>query len=359
MEGESLFNDGTAIVLYTVVLGAISIGSFSLTEGILEFATVAIGGILVGAVLGLFASLIISLTEDHLIAIALTMVTAYGSYLIAEKFHASGILATVVAGLFVGNIGKERGMTPANRIAVVSFWEYLAFFIGSMVFLMIGLEVNVPFLADNWEVVIFAFLAVLFSRAISVFAPLPLVRKMGTPLSAKEATVIWWGGLRGSLSMVLVMSLPDSILSRDTLIAMTFGVVVLSVVFQGTTLGPLLKILNLVSVRSDAAAFLARNMARLKAIGSQQGAIQQLVAQGIPGVDDVAARLHAEKAMIVKSLEERRNDPSFQRASEERLEALEEYLNEVARDSYQDSRQANLLTDDESSELAASLAKIN
>lgn len=358
MEGESLFNDGTAIVLFTVVMGTINYGTFSLSDGILDFITVAIGGILVGAVLGLFASLIVSFTEDHLIAIALTMVTAYGSYLLAERFHASGILATVVSGLFVGNIGKKKGMTPNNRIAVVSFWEYLGFFIGSIVFLMIGFEVKIELLLNNKEIIIFAFLAVLFARAISVFLPLPLVNRFGQRISLKEATVIWWGGMRGSLSMVLVLSLPESMEVRDTLIAMTFGVVVLSVVLQGTTMGTLLKWLKLISVRTDATAFLARNMARLKAIGSQQLAIKQLVAQDIPGVDDIAVRLHAERAMIIKSLEERRNEPEFVKASHERLGALESYLQEIARDSYRESRQSNLLTDEEASELAAGLERV-
>lgn len=359
MEGESLFNDGTAIVLFTVVLGALQSGSFSLSEGILNFITVAIGGILVGAVLGLFASLLISFTEDHLIAIALTMVTAYGSYLIAEKFHASGILATVVAGLFVGNIGKERGMTPNNRIAVVSFWQYLAFFIGSIIFLLIGLEVNIVFILTNWEVVIFAFLAVVLARAISVYFPLPLVNRFSGKIDIKEATVIWWGGLRGALSMVLVLSLPESLEARDTLIAMTFGVVLLSVVFQGTTMGWLLRKLHMLSSRTDATAFLARNMARLKAINQQQEAIKQLVAKDIPGVDDISVRLHAERAMIIKSLEERKNEPEFVEASQNRIAALEKYLEEVARDSYRESRQTSLLTDEEASELTAGLQRLN
>ena len=355
IEGESLFNDGTAIVLYSVVLGMLSSGHLDVSSAILQLIVMSVGGIVIGAILGLFASLLISFMEDHLFSIAITTVTAYGTYLLAEGIGVSGILATVVAGLFVGNIGKKKGMSPTTRMAVVSFWEYVAFFISSLVFLMMGLEVSVPLLFYNKELILFAFLAVLLSRAISVFLPIPLLRRVGQPIDFKKGTVLWWAGLRGSLSMVLVLSLPESLEVRHILIAMTFGVVVLSVVVQGTTMGPLLRLLGMVPKRTDAAIFLSKGLARLRAIRAQQHTVSHLLSQDLPIAHDLSNKLKVERAQILTSLDERSSEPEFAEALAERLTAIEQDLQAVARDSYRESLQDNLLTDKEVLELNGEL----
>jgi CPA1 family monovalent cation:H+ antiporter len=355
IEGESLFNDGTAIVLYSIVLGMLNAGHLDISDGLIKLVMVSAGGIFIGAVLGLFASFVVSLMEDHLISIAVTTVTAYGSYLLAEEFGVSGILATVVAGLFVGNIGKKKGMSPNTRIAVVSFWEYVAFFVGSIVFLMMGLEVSVPLLLSHSTLIFFAFCAVLASRAVCVFLPVPVLRRVGQPVSYRSATVLWWAGLRGSLSMVLVLSLPKEMEVRDTLIAMTFGVVVLSVVLQGSTMGPLLKMLKFVSVRSEAAAFLGKSLARLRAIKAQLEAVSRLASQDLPATKQIIARLQTERAEVLGGLEARGNDPEFALASTGRLKTFEKHLKQVAWSSYRESLEANLLTEKEAHELNALL----
>lgn len=355
MEGESLFNDGTAIVLYTVVLHTIQSGSVSVSDGIVQFAFVGLGGIFVGALLGLFASLMISFMDDRLISIAFTTVVAYGSYLAAEELQVSGVLATVTAGLFVGNLGKRKGMSSSTRLSVVSFWEYLAFFVGSIVFLMMGLEVNVPFLLDNTLIIFLAFLAVLASRAISVYAPIPLLKRMRQPIDMKVSTILWWGGLRGSLSMVLVLSLPHSIPAREALIAMVFGVVVLSVVVQGSTMGFLLKMLSFISKRTEAEAFLGKSLARLKAISAQQQALQRLTTQDLEGVKDISARLHAQRGATLQSLESKMADPDFKAAVAKKTKENELYIVRVAEDSYRQSVEDNILTAHEADELTSEL----
>ena len=351
IEGESLFNDGTAIVLYSVVINMINAGSFNLSTSIVQLVTVSMGGIFIGAILGLFAGLIISFMEDHLISIAVTTVTAYGSYLIAEEFHVSGILATVVAGLFVGNMGKKKGMNATTRIAVTSFWEYIAFFFGSIVFLMMGLEVNPLLLLNNSGLIVMAFCAVLASRAASVFLPIPFLRKINQPIDFRTGTVLWWAGLRGSLSMVLVLSLPESMEVRDTLIAMTFGVVVLSVVLQGSTIGLLLKALKLVPIRTPAASFLAKNLARLKAIKAQLNALSTLTFPELPAGQEITKRLDIEREAILKSLEEKSLEPDFLKAASERIYAIENELATIAKDSFRESLDSNLLTEKDALEL--------
>lgn len=355
IEGESLFNDGTAIVLYSIVLGMVNSGHIDISDGLLKLVTVSAGGILIGAILGLFASFVISLVEDHLISIAITTVTAYGTYLLAENFGVSGILAVVVAGLFVGNIGKKKSMSPNTRIAVVSFWEYLAFFVGSIVFLMMGLEVSVPLLMNNGALIVFAFLAVLASRAVCVFLPIPVLHRMGQPVSYRSATVLWWAGLRGSLSMVLVLSLPRGLEVRDTLIAMTFGVVVLSVVLQGSTMGRLLKALRFVAVRTDAAAFLGMNLARLRSIKAQLEAVSRLSSQDLAATKQITTRLQAERADILAALDARSKEPEFAQAVEERLSNFEKHLKQVAWNSYRESLETSLLTEKEALKLNAQL----
>ena len=355
IEGESLFNDGTAIVFYNAVLLAISAGHFDWSDSFVQLISYAMGGLLVGSMLGLFASFIVSFAEDHLIAIAMTTVTAYGSYLIAEQLQMSGVLSTVMAGLFVGNFGSKKSFNPNTNIAVTSFWEYVAFFISSIVFLMMGLRVSVPLLFNNAFVIAIAYFAVQASRAVSVYTSLPILRRMGQPLSVKNATMVWWAGLRGALSMVLVLSLPDSIAFKETLIAMTFGVVVMSVVFQGSTIGFLLRWLDLVPHRTEAVSFLSKSLARLKAIKAQLEAVSKLSSQDLPAARALIASLQAERAEILKNLEARHEEPDFQKAAALRLEAIQRQLKQIARASYRDSLESSLLTEKESEDLMAKL----
>lgn len=352
LEGESLFNDGTAIVMYTVVLTALTSGIFSWQDSALLFVTEALFGILLGAVVGAFANFIIPFAKDPLITIAITTVAAYGSYLIAVSLHASGVLATVTAGLFLANMGKGGRIEPSSRMAVVSFWRYLSFFISSIVFLLIGLKVNVGFLLNHAELILFAFLAVIASRAISVFLPLGLLTRMGQPMTAKSATAIWWGGLRGSLSMVLVLSIPDTIAGRDELIAMTFGVVVLSVLVQGSTMGPLVRALGLVEYRSEAMTFMSRALARLRAISAQQKVYATMaMEEGVHENSNIAQRLHDERQLILAELKERESEPEFIKAKEERIRFIEAKLGEVEEESFRKSLDSHLITEDDLNDL--------
>jgi len=314
------------------------------------------GGILIGAILGLFASLIIGFINDPLISIAFTTVIAYGSYLAAENFQVSGVLATVTAGLFIGNIGKKRGMTPNARIAVVSFWEFIAFFMGSIVFLMMGLEVNLLFLIEHLDIIALAFLAVLASRAFSVFAPFPFLKRvMKQGVSIKDATIMWWGGLRGALSMVLVLSLPEDFIVRDILLAMVFGVVVLSIVVQGSTMGILLKWLKMRPKRTKAAAFLGQHITRLRAINAQLKAIAKHSSQEVDGIKDISVELHAEKGSILKSLEDQRHSEDFQQAVARRTQKFKNQLKQIAKDSYRKSLEERLLNEEELAKLTSML----
>lgn len=246
LEGESLFNDGTAVVLFNLAVGAVVSGDFNLVDGIVDFVRVSGGGILIGLALGWAISRLIALIQDYLTVTTLTTVLAFGSYLVAEQFHFSGVLAVVTAGLMAGNIG-EREMSPSARIIVVNFWEFTAFLTNSAVFLLIGLQPDLKRLFTNWEPILWAIGAVLLSRAINIY----LISRLASKLPTRWRHVLFWGGLRGAIALALALSLPETIgPGRSTVVVMTLGVVLFSTLGQGISMDWLVHKLKIVT-RSD------------------------------------------------------------------------------------------------------------
>src|SRR4029079_8924516 len=160
LEGESLFNDGTAIVMFNVMVSIVLAGRFSPVNSIRDFLTVSGGGVLIGIGLGMLVSQGIGRIQDPLVETPLTAVLAFGSYLVAEYFHVSGVLAVAAAGIINGNTGP-RGMSATTRLVVFNFWEYAAFIANSFIFLLIGLTFNPDVMIANWQAIIWAILAAL------------------------------------------------------------------------------------------------------------------------------------------------------------------------------------------------------
>ena len=173
---------------------------------------------------------------------------AYGAFILAESFHVSGVLAVVAAGLVNGDIGP-RGMSSTTRIVVFNFWDFMSFLANSFVFLLIGIVVDLPSLLANWNAILWGILAALLSRLIVVYG---LFRRFRTiPLRWKH--ILYWGGLRGAISLALVLGLPLAI-GRETsgqLQAMVFGVVLFTLLIQGTSMNWLVKRMGIVQRREE------------------------------------------------------------------------------------------------------------
>jgi CPA1 family monovalent cation:H+ antiporter len=245
IEGESLLNDGTAVVLFEILLIGVIGGKLSLFRGIGQFCLAVAGGLVLGVALGYVANKIAAKVNDAPIEITLTTILAYGSYLLARHLHLSGVIATVAAGLMVGNLGGEKVMSAQTRTAMLSFWEYAAFVINSLVFLLIGLEVHVSELLHAWRPVLFAIAAVLIGRALSVYLLVPASNLIAPRIPSRWQHVLVWGGLRGALALALALSLDSSFPYRGQILDMTFGVVVFSILLQGLTMKPILRWLKI------------------------------------------------------------------------------------------------------------------
>ncbi len=300
VEGESLLNDGVSFVVFTIALGAaVPTATFDLAGAVGEFILIAFGGLAVGVILGyVVASLILRNLDDHLVETAVTVALAFGSYLLAEEFgalvgadiHLSGILAVVAAGLMVGNIGL-RNTSPTTRLTLQNFWEFLSFVVNSMVFLLLGLEIDITELPAEAGAIAVAVVAILVSRLIVVYG-LGAVHSALQPqrkIAMRFRHVMFWGGLRGAISVGLALSLiaqvdvlGASLVSQLQL--MTFGVVLFTLLVQGLTVERLVRRLGLAE-GSEAALEQQRAQARLYANRAAQRELARLRTEGVLAAD--------------------------------------------------------------------------
>jgi monovalent cation:H+ antiporter, CPA1 family len=278
LEGESLLNDGTAIVVFNLSLAMVLEGNFNISQGLAKFVTVAGGGIVIGIALGTLVSLLIRGINDHLVETTLTTVLAFGAYLLGESLHVSGVLAVVAAGIVNGNVGP-RGMSPTTRIVVFNFWEYAAFIANSLVFLLIGLTIHVDILIANWQAIGWAILAVLLARAVAIYGFSSFARE----IPSRWKHVLYWGGLRGAIVLALALSLPaDGALApeRARLQAMAFGVVLFTLLVQGISMDRLTKRLKLVQ-RSELQDEYDRRHARYVAVRTSHDHLRRMHQRGL------------------------------------------------------------------------------
>jgi len=240
MEAESLFNDGTAAVVFGIVVGVASGEHLTALEiGGLLSRTIG-GGVLCGAVVALGALLLTGRTDDHLVEITFTTVAAYGSFLLADHFGWSGVLATITAGLVMGNVTKLGMTSPRGKEAVRAFWEYAAFVANSFVFLLIGVHEAYQDFKSVWPQALIAIVLATLSRAVAIYPCCLLFSRSSLRVTLRHQHALLWGGLRGALALALALGLPLEVPRREEIITISFAVVAFSIFVQGLTMTPLL-----------------------------------------------------------------------------------------------------------------------
>lgn len=275
IEGESLLNDGTSIVFFSLILSLV-MGATASPGGLLvDFGRVVGGGLFVGIAVGLLTTTVVRQIDDAMVEVMLLTVAAYGSFLIAEQMGVSGVISTVAAGLICGNYGARTAMSPSTRLAVLTFWDYLGFALNSLVFLLMGFEIRIDTLLSAWPIIVVAYVAVTVARSVVIFGISGVLQLRHTRIPRPWSWVLVWGGLRGALSMVLALSLPAQLPLRELIVNMVFGVVLLSILVQGLSMTLLARRLGVVGGREAMTMYEAAR-ARRRLVAEALAEIQRL-----------------------------------------------------------------------------------
>lgn len=246
VESESLLNDGVAAVAFAILV-AITAGSEPTLGGIsYQLLITVVGGIAAGAAVAVPLILIAGRTTDRLVEVTLTTLIAYGSFLLAEHFHLSGVLATLTAGLIVGNYGFMGSFSDEGHPAVVNFWEYVAFLVNSLIFILIGTREAEQSFMPVVGVALVATVLSLAGRAAAIYPVAAMFGRSGIAIPWKYKHVLVWGGLKGALALALALALPSTLPERGEIITMAFAVVAFSIFIQGLTMPMLMRRLGLI-----------------------------------------------------------------------------------------------------------------
>jgi CPA1 family monovalent cation:H+ antiporter len=243
VEGEAMINDGTALVAYRVALVAAVEGTFSLGDAALEFLTSAAGGVVIGVAIGWLNLQVIRRQSDASLSIFVSVITAYGAYVVAEEAHVSGVLSTVAAGIF-GGWNAHAALDAGTRLSAVAFWRVMTLGLEALLFVLLGLQA--PMLAEELDIGPLAVQALVVAlTVIAVRMGWALVPGGGFGESVRERIAVGWAGMRGAISLAAALAVPTAVEERPQILLLTFGVILATLLGQGLTLPPLLRALRL------------------------------------------------------------------------------------------------------------------
>jgi len=232
VEGESLLNDGTGLVLFALALRAVQAGVGATEAAALFVGTIAVSGV-VGLAGGLLAARLIRATSERTIQLAISLVTAYGTYQLADAVGLSGILATVIAGIVLGSRMRRTAGSEILVREIEDLWDVAAFVLTSLVFLLIGFAIRLPTLLSAGSAVAIGTAAVVAARALIVYVPAAAVGSWTRALPRGWAHVIFWSGLRGAIALAAALSLPADFPERELVQQISFGIVLVTLLVQG------------------------------------------------------------------------------------------------------------------------------
>ncbi|MCC6552506.1 MAG: sodium:proton antiporter [Polyangiaceae bacterium] len=313
MEGESLFNDGTALVLVALASGVVSSGRFDSLETVRALGLAILGGLALGGAFGAVGAAVLRRTPDHLTAILATAVLVFATSLFTERLHASPVIAVVIAGVTVGGAAR-RLLTPSRVLALQGFWETSGFGLNVLIFLLVGMQIEAGALLREAGSIALALVALHAGRAIAVYGCFGALRALrGEVVPTRWQHVMVLGNIKGALSMAAVLSLPEGFPSRERLVTIVFGVTFVTLMTQALPFQRLLTLLKVAAPHEDASIDRAKMM--LIAARRGQTELDELLAAGLVSRTD-----HAERRAL------------FQRQVIEAEAALKGRRGEAARD---------------------------
>jgi len=248
LEGESLFNDATAIVLFSILITMAVSGTQAATwsSALMQFLTVFIGGLAVGAMVGIVGNVIINLLYKPNVYVMVTLVCAYGSFIIAEViFHFSGVMAVLSAGLVTGALGGDIKQRNENHF-IDEFWGFASYIAEALIFLLAGITITLTMFTDQWLAIIIGIASVFIARITVIFSFFPAINLLPRveSISFKHQAILAWGGIRGTVTLALALSLPLTLDYWYTIQSIAYGVVLFTLFFQATTINLLISKLN-------------------------------------------------------------------------------------------------------------------